>query len=258
MTIAADIIQSGFREGNLIPAGQQPTTAELTEALPLLNRFINGIYGYEMGENFVDWLVPPNQLTAPAPTTYPQGSFVTSLLGSTRMAPCDQWQRPPKNSRIIFGSIDSKVWMPSNPQDGSRIAVVQGSGQSPGAAPGQQLVIDGNGRLIDGADSVTLTAPITGQSWLYRADLAQWITVADVVSGGEMPFPKDFDDFFICGLAIRLAPRYGKITAAETAKTAGLTLARLKARYRQAGTTVYGGENLRETGQSYLPTWTGL
>jgi hypothetical protein len=257
VTIAADIIQSGFREGNLIAAGKQPTTAELTEALPILNRFINGIYGYEMGENFKDWLVPPHQRTAPAPTTFPQGNFAGGQ-DLALLASCDQWQLPPKQSRIIFGNITSKVWMPSNPQDGSRIAVVQGAGTAPGASEGQALTIDGNGRLIDGQPTVVLTSPITPQAWLYRADLAQWITVADVAMDDEMPFPKDFDDFFTCGLAIRLAPRYGKITAAETASTAGKCLARLKARYRQAGKTTYGGENLLETGQSYLPAWTGL
>jgi hypothetical protein len=51
---------------------------------------------------------------------------------------------------------------------------------------------------------------------------------------------------------MRLAPRYGKITAAETAKTALDTMKRLKTRYRQAGTTTYGAENIPETGQSYL------
>lgn len=253
MTIAADIVQSGFREGNLIPAGKQPTQAELDEALPLLNRFINGIFGYEMGENLRDWQVPPVQRTAPAPTTFPQAAL--SRLGVDIGTESITWQLPPKNTRIIFGAPPNgaKVWFPSNPQDGSRMAVIQGSGAGDDYTDGSQLILDGNGRFIDGAATVTLVAPIAaGKAWIYRADVGQWLTCADVASGDEMPFPKDLDDFFICGLAMRLAPRYGKITAAETAKTAVDSLKRLKARYRQAGTTTYGGENLNETSQSYL------
>jgi hypothetical protein len=252
VTIASDVIQAAYREGNLVPVGVTPNTNELAEALPLLNRFINGIFGYEMGENLRDWQVPAKQITALADTTYPQAAASNVAVQGVQ----SQNQLPPKNSRIVFGCVTSTVYFPSNPQDGSRMAVVQGTGAGAAGVNGAVLTLDGNGRFIDGAATATFTAalpaPATPKAWIYRADLGQWKTCVDVVAGDEMPFPKDLDDFFICGLAIRLAPRYTKITAAGTVKTMADTLKRLRARYRQAGTTTYGGENLGETDQSYI------
>lgn len=262
MTIAADIIQAGFREGNLIPAGKQATTPENVEALAVLNRYVGSIFGYEMGENLRDWPVPPNQITAPTPTTFPQSPLVgLGIDGNAGPsgADCFQWKRPPKNSRLVFGSVECTVWFPSNPMDGSRMALIQGSGAGDQGADGAVITLDGNGRFIEGQATLTFTAPVTKRAWLYRADLGQWIACVDLELTDEMPFPADLDDFFICALSMRLAPRYGKVTAAETAKTAIDTMKRLKARYRQAGTTTYGGENLGQTGQSYQvgagPKW---
>lgn len=254
MTIASVIIQAAYREGNLIAVAATPTANELAEALPLLNRLINGIFGYEMGENLLDWPVPAAQITATAPTTYPQ-----SALSNVGVSPdCYNYQLPPKNRRIVFGAVTSTVYFPSNPQDGSRMAVVQGSGAGDSGVAGAVLTLNGNGRFIDNAATVTfiagnpLTTPTAPKAWIYRADLGQWKTCVDLTAPDEMPFPADLDDFFICGLAIRLAPRYTKVSGASTVKGAVDSLKRLKARYRQAGTTVYGGENLNETGQSYL------
>lgn len=259
MTLASDIIQAGFREGNLIGVGLTPSAAELAEALPLLNRFINGIFGWEMGENLRDWPVPASQITATLPTSYPQNAS----NNPQNAAQAYQYQRPSTNVRIVFGCITDTVYFPSNPQDGSRMAVVQGSGAAGGVA-GAVLTINGNGRFIDGAATATFTAgnPLTtvaaAKAWIYRADLGQWKICTDVIATDQMPFPPDLDDFFICGIAKRLAPRYTKVVSAETEKTMITTLKRLKARYRQSATTTYGSEQIGVTDQSYLagrPWW---
>lgn len=255
MTKAVDLIQSAYREGNLIAAGKSPTTAEQTEALAALNRFVNGIFGFEMGENLADWQFPAPQRTAPVAANYPQLPAPDYLgpLYNSYFSPY-----PPKNSRVVWGAITGTVYFPDKPEPGSRMAFVQGSGAGDSGAPGQILTFDGNGRLIqDPADmtyktQITLTSPAVSTQWFYREDLGYWVLCQDMVSTDECPFPKECDDFFICALAKRLAPRYGKLTAAETIETAKITLSRLKARYRQSAPTVYGSENFPRTSQSYI------
>jgi hypothetical protein len=72
-----------------------------------------------------------------------------------------------------------------------------------------------------------------------------------------LPFPKDYDDFFVCGVMIRFAPRYGKVVAQETVAAATAALKRLKARYRQKAPTVYGSQNFPAGYQSFAagPWW---
>lgn len=121
-----------------------------------------------------------------------------------------------------------------------------------GGQLGALLTLDGNGRTIGGAPQQQYYAPVPNMQWLYRADLGDWVPVQDMGLNDQCPFPEEFDDFFICALSMRLAPRYQKITAAETQKCAVDTLKRLKARYRQAGVTVYGSSDMPRSLQSYI------
>lgn len=258
MTIASSLIQSAYREGNLIAVGAAPTTAEQTEALLLLNNFIRGIYGYEMGENLKDWLAPAPQRTAAQPTTYPQYPFACDPLLSLSASAFGITQYPPKNSRIVWGGVTMTVYFPDSPQDGSRMAFVQGTGAGDSGVPGATLTLNGNGRTIAAANTQAIVNPAASKAWLYRADLGDWKLVADLLIGDDCQFPSDFDDFFITALAMRLAPRYNKTIATETAKTGLDALKRLKARYRQAGITVYGAEQYPASFQSYVngrPWW---
>jgi hypothetical protein len=255
MTLAADLIQSAYREGNLIAAGKQPTTAEQTEALAALNRFVNGIFGYEMGENLADWQFPAPQRTAPVAANYPQlprPDYLGPLYNS-------YWSPfPPINYRVVWGAVTGTVYFSDKPEPGSRMAFVQGSGAGDDGEDGSILTFDGNGRLIQDPDDlqyktqITITSPAESVQWFYRDDLGQWVVCQDMELTDECPFPKEFDDFFICALAKRLAPRYGKITANETIETARITLSRLKARYRQSAPTVYGSTDFPRTSQSYI------
>lgn len=256
MTTATLLIQAAYREGNLIAVGGSPTAGEQTEALALLNRLVDGIFGFEMGENLADWLFPVPQRTAPVAANYPQlpiSSFLTAPYSSAFLSPY-----PPNNSRVVWGGVTGTLYFPEAPEPGSRMAVVQGSGAGDSGAPGQILTLNGNGRTIqDPTDkflknTVVLTNPATSNQWIYRDDLGQWMLCQDMAIGDDCPFPKEFDDFFICAAAKRLAPRYGKITAKETIETAKTKLAALKARYRQTAPTVYGSDSFPRTSQSYL------
>lgn len=256
MTTATLLIQAAYREGNLIAVAANPTTAEQNEALPALVRLINGIFGFEMGENLREWLFPVPQRTAPVAANWPQlpaASYLNAPYCSAALSPY-----PPKNSRVVWGGVTGTLYFPEKPEPGTQMAVVQGSGAGDGGAPGAILTLNGNGRQIqDPADqayknTVTLTNPAASTNWFYRDDLGKWKLIADLTAlSDDNLFPKAFDDFFICALSKRLAPRYGKITAAETIATATLTLKRLKARYRQSAVTVYGSQDFPGTSQSF-------
>lgn len=264
MTQVSSIITDGFREGNLIPVGTNPTTAEQTEALGRLNSFVAGVFGEEMGENLQDWPVPLPQRTAPIAANYPQLPYPMGLDGDLMGVPAPTSLSnnfaftPPKNSRLVFGGQACTVYFPEQPDDGSRMAVVQGSGAGDSGTAGAELTLDGNGRYIqDPADNqykpqVVLTDPVDSVQWLYRADLAKWILVSfDLALTDDFPFPKELDDLWICMLAIRLSSRYNKTVSDGTSSTALRMMKKLKARYRQAGTTVYKSGDIPYTFQSY-------
>src|SRR5579864_8645241 len=140
MTLASAIIQSAYREGNLIPVGTSPTTAESTEALERLNRYVQGVYGDMLGENMMDWDAPAPQRTAPVASNYPQAPYPTdTLFGFGNPLSADPngniWPFPPANSRIVFGGVTPTVYFPEAPLDGARMAIVQGSGAGDSGAP---------------------------------------------------------------------------------------------------------------------------
>ena len=170
-TQAQTIIQAAYRESNIIPAGATPTTAENTEALERLNRYIMGVYGFELGEPMQDWPVPAPQRTAPTSANYPQLPFPLDAQGGLTTAPFQAdpslliYMFPPKNSRIVFGSVTGKAYFPEAPDDGSRMMLVQGSGAGDGGVPGATLTLDGNGRTIGGANTQAYSQPVATTQW---------------------------------------------------------------------------------------------
>jgi len=76
--------------------------------------------------------------------------------------------------------------------------------------------------------------------------------VATMISSDPLPYPIEFDDFFVCALAKRLAPSYSKPVAKETIETALRAEFAFIARYRQPTPTVYGSDNFPRSYQSYI------
>jgi len=259
MSTASDIITAAYREGNIIPVGTTPTADEQTEALALLNRYSKAIFGYELGENLTDWEFPAPQRTAPVAADYPALPWPTDVNVDAFPLPLANdpdlqiWPYPPGNSRIVWGSTTGTCYFGESPADGTRMALVQGSGAGDSGVAGAIITLDGNGRTIGGASTQAYTAPLAAPvQWFYRADLADWTVIADMALTDTMPYPEAFDEFFVCALALRIAPRYGKTTAPETAKCAVDTLKRLKAYYAQTQNTVYGSEDMPRSLQSFV------
>jgi hypothetical protein len=198
MTKAADIITDAMRETNLIAITAQPSPGEQAEALRRLQALVLSTLGNDVGYIMEDWNV------GSASVTRPNGVPLPSIDDFT--------VRP--NSRLIMTlSQPTTFKLDPLPQDGQRFSVVDANG----TFDTNKLTLDPNGRKINGQ-----TGPIVVEQagvslqWFYRSDVASWVLIAPLTPETEMPFPEDFDDFFIIGLAFRLNPRHGVALSAES------------------------------------------
>jgi len=248
MTAASELVKAGFRENNIIPVGKDPTTAEQTEGLGLLNRDLNSVYGFVVGENLTDWPIPAVQRTGSVAANPPL------LPGSKQPLVSLNNSYPAANVRLVWDGSTRTVYFPESPEDGARMALVKASGAA--ASGTGTLTLDGNGRTIEGSN--TYTAGVSGSKWMYRADLADWKALADLALADDCPFPPELDDFWICGLAIRLAPRYGKEVASATVARFRHMKSEIQARYWQNAPATSGGELLQPGYQSYAQGWFDL
>jgi len=152
----------------------------------------------------------------------------------------------------VFGGVTTTVWFPEQPLDGTRMALVQGSGAGDSGAAGQTITLDGNGRTIETSSTKVYTDPVAARQWLYRADLGNWVAVVPFASSDSIPFPPELDDLWVTALNIRLCPRFGKAVTEATAATFKQMQKIFKARYRQAGTTTYNSQDIPRALESYI------
>lgn len=246
MTLASIIIQRAYRESNIIPVGTQPSTSQQIEALAVLNSGIRSLPGSVFSENLTDWGIPFSQRVGNVAANSPL------YPGSARPIVPQSNPYPPKNTRMVWDGSTQTVYMPENPPDGARMALVQSAGngqQTPGL-----LTLSGNGRTVEGSANY-LSSTATHRNWLYRADLGDWVRIyQDLLASDNLPFPDVFDDFFITGLAIRMSPMYGKTIQAATTGTYTRMASMIRARYFQPTSEPRGGEELVPGYESF---WTG-
>lgn len=215
MTLTPDIIQSAYRESNLIAIGATPSTAQTAEALKRLQVLVSGVYGSEVGDPLLDW--PLGNDGVVAANTWTE----------------NEWKYPVANARLIIATdVAQSVYFPVDPDDGARITLIDPSGL---LSPESRLTVYGNGRTIQGAASQEVNTANASQSWFYRGDLGNWVLLSELTGAAdeEFPFPQEFDDYFITRLAMRLNPRYGRAMNEASVVELDRVLGRLRARYRQ-------------------------
>lgn len=217
MTVISSILQDAYRESNMIPLGKTLSDAQTAEALRLLNSLFQSIYGGEAGEPLEDW---------------PLGEF--GRVADTRAdIDLSQYQidRPPLNRRLIAVNETAKtVYLSPRPQDGARHAIADPFGRL-ASVP---VTLDANGRTIEGSPTLLLDVDGTFEEWIYRADLSDWVRITNKLATDEMPFPSDFDNFFIILLSMRLNPRYGRSLDAQSQAIFQVDRRKFVARYLQS------------------------
>lgn len=208
MTLVSDIIQQAYRETNMIPLGATPSAAQATEGLSKLNTIVLSAVGNEIAE--------PGFTEINIGGDFDQSDLVANYV--------------PDNTRLVLNLEDGGivVGLSPNPYEGQRVAIADVSGN----LATYNVVIDGNGRNIEGSAELTLDEDGLSRHWMYRADTGNWVRINPLVSEDQMPFPEDFDDYFITMLALRLAPRYGQMLPQETLEILKRSRNQLRARYR--------------------------
>lgn len=217
--LVRDAITAAYREADIVTLGNEPTDEEFEEALSRLNDFRRSLFGTELGENLEDWPVPN--------TNGIPDALVSPNISTT-------WYLAPRTNSRLLAKLTSAITIkfPENPTDGSRVAFVDVGSSS------VDVTLDGNGRLIEG-QSALIDTPQTfsGKLWFYRADLASWEAVDDLALGDSLPLPAEYNDLFICYLAIRMSPRNAQTASDDTKRLYAMLVARAKARYRQTKAT---------------------
>jgi hypothetical protein len=207
VTLVSDIIQRAYRISNIIPLGATPSSAMSTEALNVLNPFVQSVIGNEAGDKFIDVTIGG---------TYDDSGVI------------DQWV--PDNVRLLLNLTAADTYLlDPRPTDGQRFAIVDLDGN----LATYNIVLDGNGRNIEDTATVTLSTNSLNRQWMYRADTGNWVRIATLATSDQLPFPEEFDDYFITMLAMRLNPTYGQSLAPETLKLLSRSRGQLNARYSQ-------------------------
>jgi len=217
MTTVSQIITDAYRKSNLVSIGTDPTTAQQTEALRYLNRLVKSVFGNEAG----------NQLTA-----FPLGSNNISRPGGYPWwgnEPSNDWFVP-KNIRTILNLTSSiNLYLHPDPDDGTRFALIDASNN----LDTYPVTIYGNGRLFEGATTLGINTAGYDAEWFYRADLGNWQKYAPLATSDTFPFPEEFDNFFIIGLAMELNPSYGQTVDEQAQASFSRSRNQLRARYKQ-------------------------
>jgi hypothetical protein len=178
----------------------------MIEGVARINTLVLSSIGYEAGED----LEPLNY-----GGDYDQSTWINEWL--------------PDNMRLMLNlSAAVTVDADPNPYDGQRLAVVDVAGN----LATYNFTIDGNGRKIEGAATLTLSTNSDARQWMYRADTGNWVRINTLAEGDQMPFPTEFDTYFVTALALRLNPMYGQALPPETGMALKRSLSKLRARYR--------------------------
>lgn len=228
MTLASSIITDAYRETNLTPMAGAPSTTQVTEGLARLNNIILSSLGYEINDELRDLNYGGD---------YDQSNYVSTWV--------------PDNTRIVFNlTVAATVTLSPQPYDGQRFAIVDASGNF----ATYNLTIDANGRSIEAADTVTISTNDTVKQWMYRADTGNWVVLTSLLSSEELPFPEEFDDYFILMLALRLSPRYGQSLRPESVTRLTKMASKLRSRYRRKDYDLITDPGLLGPEQTYWTT----
>jgi hypothetical protein len=215
VTVLQPIITQGYRELNLLAIGKSPSTNQNDEGLLILQNIIETTVTGDAGEVLKDW---------------PLGNFDRQTRDRINL-PNQYFANPPINSRLVaVNDAAMTVFLPPRPSDGSLVAIVDPFMRL-AASP---VTLDGNGRTIEGAQSVVANTNDLNRIWFYRADLGNWQRLTELGLTDEMPFPKKYDFYFSIGLALRLAGRTGRRASEMTVAAYSKLRTQFVAQYLQS------------------------
>lgn len=194
MTLVSEILSNGYRESNVTADAQILTASQTTAALARLQAVLLSCLGADLGYIMEDWNATDTGVIKPNGVPLPTADFATFTVTP--------------NSRLMFNLANAATYkLDPQPQDGQRVSIVDVAGNF----ATHPLTVNPNGRKFGGAGGNTvLSTNNLAQQWVYRSDVADWVSIDPLDPTDEFPFPADFDDYFSILLAQRLNPRSGR------------------------------------------------
>lgn len=187
--------------------GATLTSSEQTEGLDLFNPLVQSTIGNEAGQELTDINIGG---------AYDQSSYCSPFI--------------PANIRLAVNLTSARSFnLHPEPYEGQRLAVVDVAGNF----ATYNLTLVGNGRTIEFDVSEILATDNFYAQWIYRADIADWSRITDLIATDESPLPVEFDDYFIVSLAMRLNPRHGATLSQESMAALTRQRQQIRARYRR-------------------------
>lgn len=216
MTTVSQIITDAYRQSNLIAVGTLPSAAQQEEALRYLNRIVSSTLGNEAGENLTALPIGGNNISRPNGypwyTDNPDGNWFV-----------------PENQRLMVNlNRTMTLYLHPRPNPGARLGIIDVSKNF----TTYNLVINANGRTIEGATILTLNTSGYDAEWLYDDTTGNWAKVLPLDDlNTAFPFPQDFDIYFICMLAGALNPAYEVQADQQVAMHFSRARSQIRARY---------------------------
>lgn len=218
MTLISTIIQDAYREGNINAIGVVPSAVQLEEGLTLLSRLRKSVLGTEAGVPLSPIIVGRNGITRPS--GYPWYDSVPDVT---------DWFVPDNSQLVLNLTTAQTVYLSPEPEDGARFAFIDKSGN----LATRNLTVNANGRTLGGSASTVFSTNSLDKEYFYRADEGDWKLIEPLEAADEWPYPEEFDDMFVIGLAMRLNPRYEISINPQSVEQYRRTSRMFKARYSQ-------------------------
>lgn len=218
MTLTSVIIRDAYRESNLLAISADPTADEQEEGLRLLNRVVSAVYGTDAGEQLDPVVIGRNNIGRPSGWPW-----------YDQIPDTPDWYVP-QNSRLVLNlTAPQIVYLDPNPEDGSRFAVQDKSGN----LSTNNLTVIANGRTIQNANQLVFSTNAVNSEYIYRQDTGNWAIVTPLIASDPFPFPPEFDDFFVISLSMRLNPRHATVMDDQSVAVYKSQMKKFRARYRQ-------------------------
>lgn len=237
MTKISQLIVDAYQVNNLIGLTETPSSAEQAKAFRIFERIWRGALNQEIGEKLNTSNIGSLGVVKP---TFSYLNNATSEVVSPYFLPV--------NRRFTL-NLDAPVvsYLPIDPEDGARFAVVDVSGN----LATNTFTIKGNGRTIETLPQLVLNTDKYSGEWFYRADLGNWMRITDLTVNDDFPLPKEYEEYFVMMINIRLLVGENVNPAVEIAPIMADLRKRIKSHYRQTVTVGPEQALIRTTNNRY-------
>lgn len=206
MATARETIQTGLEALRVVGFGQAPTSAQAAYCLKALNQHLRQLQGFGA--------------SLPLQNVRVESAYQV----------CTRW---PAVRLMCLGGVT--ITLPERPIDGQRVAIVDASETADTA----NISVARNGWLINGAASnYTISTEAANVTLMFRADLGDWIVLADLGLDDALPFPSDFDEAIALNAA-KTYHRFGQSLSRDAEDRAAEGRRRLRARYAKPPAAQY-------------------